>query len=309
MRVMGGADESGCTPGKITAALSPAQTCTVTLCSSNARGDRVGAGDSDDLRRRGPLSLAVQVLHVQHRGAVRTAGDPDAVELRTVRPGVDLRVAGPHAVVSVAAVEAGLEDVPEVSFSAPPDRPNGALLLRSQKYRRTRSGTVTRRDPQQAFIRAALVRLCTRLARWNCGTASGPAPRIRIRTTRAAGLRNLPLHGAAQNQAWLEIVQFALGQLARMPLLTLTGIARLWGPAAPYKRGHAGKLTNLTKNRGWEVRMLHQCCLFLVRLLYGRSPAPGHSEFAPLQWRRATGTSTDPSNPVPARRLFSREYR
>ncbi|RII06886.1 hypothetical protein DSC45_35060 [Streptomyces sp. YIM 130001] len=31
----------------------------------------------------------------------------------------------------------------------------------------------------------------------------------RIRTARATGLRNLPLHDAAQNRIWLEIVQLA----------------------------------------------------------------------------------------------------
>ncbi|WUT58680.1 IS1380 family transposase [Streptomyces canus] len=53
----------------------------------------------------------------------------------------------------------------------------------------------------------------------------------RIRAARATGLRNLPLHDAAQNQIWLEIVQIALDLLAWMPLLALTGgAARLWEP-------------------------------------------------------------------------------
>ncbi|QKV90447.1 IS1380 family transposase [Streptomyces sp. NA02950] len=52
----------------------------------------------------------------------------------------------------------------------------------------------------------------------------------RIRAARATGLRNLPHHGAAQNQIWLEIVQIALDLLAWMPLLALTGKARLWEP-------------------------------------------------------------------------------
>jgi hypothetical protein len=50
----------------------------------------------------------------------------------------------------------------------------------------------------------------------------------RIRAARATGLRNLPLHDAAQNQIWLEIVQIALDLLAWMPLLALNGTARLW---------------------------------------------------------------------------------
>jgi hypothetical protein len=50
------------------------------------------------------------------------------------------------------------------------------------------------------------------------------------RTARATGLRNLLLHDTAQNQIWLEIVQIALDLLAWMPMLALTGAARLWEP-------------------------------------------------------------------------------
>jgi hypothetical protein len=52
----------------------------------------------------------------------------------------------------------------------------------------------------------------------------------RIRAARSTGLRNLPLHRAAQNKVWLEIVQIALDLLAWMPMLALTGTARLWEP-------------------------------------------------------------------------------
>ncbi|MFF1838860.1 IS1380 family transposase [Streptomyces sp. NPDC058231] len=52
----------------------------------------------------------------------------------------------------------------------------------------------------------------------------------RIRGARATGLRNLPLRDSAQNQIWLEIVQLALDLLAWMPMLALTGRARLWEP-------------------------------------------------------------------------------
>ncbi|WP_018569455.1 IS1380 family transposase [Streptomyces sp. PsTaAH-124] len=52
----------------------------------------------------------------------------------------------------------------------------------------------------------------------------------RIRAARATGLRNLPLHHTAQNKVWLEIVQIALDLLAWMPMLALTGRARLWEP-------------------------------------------------------------------------------
>lgn len=52
----------------------------------------------------------------------------------------------------------------------------------------------------------------------------------RIRAARATGLRNLPLHHTTQNTVWLEIVQLALDLLAWMPMLALTGQARLWEP-------------------------------------------------------------------------------
>ncbi|MEV0008451.1 IS1380 family transposase [Streptomyces sp. NPDC047973] len=52
----------------------------------------------------------------------------------------------------------------------------------------------------------------------------------RIRAARATGLRNLPLKRTAQNRIWLEIVQIALDLLAWMPMLALTGKARLWEP-------------------------------------------------------------------------------
>ncbi|MFC8593871.1 IS1380 family transposase [Streptomyces atroolivaceus] len=51
-----------------------------------------------------------------------------------------------------------------------------------------------------------------------------------IRAAWATGLRNLPLHRTAQNRIWLEIVQLALDLLAWMPMLALTGQARLWEP-------------------------------------------------------------------------------
>ncbi|MCD0486418.1 IS1380 family transposase [Streptacidiphilus sp. ASG 303] len=52
----------------------------------------------------------------------------------------------------------------------------------------------------------------------------------RISAARDTGLRNLPLHDAAQNQLWLEIVQLALDLLAWMPMLALPGPARRWEP-------------------------------------------------------------------------------
>jgi len=52
----------------------------------------------------------------------------------------------------------------------------------------------------------------------------------RIRDAHSTGLRNLPFHGLAQNQIWLEIVQLALDLLAWMPMLALTGRPRRWEP-------------------------------------------------------------------------------
>lgn len=52
----------------------------------------------------------------------------------------------------------------------------------------------------------------------------------RIRAARATGLRNLPLHTTAQNNVWPEIVQIAPDLPAWMPMLALTGEARLWEP-------------------------------------------------------------------------------
>ena len=52
----------------------------------------------------------------------------------------------------------------------------------------------------------------------------------RIRCAKDTGLRNLPLHGFAQNQLWCEIVALACDLLAWMQMLALTGEARRWEP-------------------------------------------------------------------------------
>ena len=52
----------------------------------------------------------------------------------------------------------------------------------------------------------------------------------RIRCAKDTGLRNLPLHGYAQNQIWCEIVALACELLAWMQLLALPGPARRWEP-------------------------------------------------------------------------------
>ena len=64
---------------------------------------------------------------------------------------------------------------------------------------------------------------------WSCATAAGPAART-ASAAKDTGLRNLPLHGFAQNQIWCEIVSLACELLAWMQMLALTGTARRWEP-------------------------------------------------------------------------------
>jgi Transposase DDE domain group 1 len=52
----------------------------------------------------------------------------------------------------------------------------------------------------------------------------------RIRNAKDTGLRNLPLHGFAQNQIWCELVAMACELLAWMQMLALDGPARAWEP-------------------------------------------------------------------------------
>jgi hypothetical protein len=52
----------------------------------------------------------------------------------------------------------------------------------------------------------------------------------RIRNAKDTGLRNLPLHGFAQNQIWCELVAMAGELLAWMQMLALDGPARAWEP-------------------------------------------------------------------------------
>jgi Transposase DDE domain group 1 len=52
----------------------------------------------------------------------------------------------------------------------------------------------------------------------------------RIRAAKDTGLRNLPLHGYAQNQIWCEIVALASELLAWTAMLALAGPARRWEP-------------------------------------------------------------------------------
>jgi hypothetical protein len=52
----------------------------------------------------------------------------------------------------------------------------------------------------------------------------------RIRCAKDTGLRNLPLHGYAQNKIWCEIVALASELTAWMQMLALRGAARRWEP-------------------------------------------------------------------------------
>jgi Transposase DDE domain group 1 len=52
----------------------------------------------------------------------------------------------------------------------------------------------------------------------------------RIRCAKDTGLRNLPMHGFAQNQVWCEIVALACELTAWMQMLALDGPARRWEP-------------------------------------------------------------------------------
>ena len=52
----------------------------------------------------------------------------------------------------------------------------------------------------------------------------------RIRNAKDTGLRNLPLHGFAQNQVWCELVAMACELTAWMQMLALDGPARAWEP-------------------------------------------------------------------------------
>jgi hypothetical protein len=52
----------------------------------------------------------------------------------------------------------------------------------------------------------------------------------RIRCAKDTGLRNLPLHGFAQNQLWCELVAMACELTAWLQMLALDGPARAWEP-------------------------------------------------------------------------------
>src|SRR5262245_7364282 len=67
----------------------------------------------------------------------------------------------------------------------------------------------------------------------------------RIRAAKDTGLRNLPLHGFAQNQIWCELVAMAGELTAWMQMLALDAPARTWEPRRLRLRlfSIAGRLT------------------------------------------------------------------
>jgi hypothetical protein len=80
----------------------------------------------------------------------------------------------------------------------------------------------------------------------------------RIRATRATDLRNLPLHGTAQDHIWPEIVQIALDLLAWMPMLVLTGTATSMPSQTVYRAASAAWTTTISKSSGMTTRSLKE---------------------------------------------------
>jgi hypothetical protein len=109
----------------------------------------------------------------------------------------------------------------------------------------------------------------------------------RIRAARATGLRNLPLHRTAQNRVWLEIVQIAPDLLAWMPMLALTGKARLWEPRRLRLRlfAAAGQLVTTGCRKFLRLALDHS---------HHRSPRPAHP---PAQPRLTSGFPVPPTAP------------
>jgi hypothetical protein len=81
----------------------------------------------------------------------------------------------------------------------------------------------------------------------------------RIRCAKDTGLRNLPLHGFAQNQIWCEIVALACELTAWTQMLALDGKARRWEPkrlrlrifSAAARLVHGGRRLRLRISAQW----------------------------------------------------------
>jgi hypothetical protein len=82
----------------------------------------------------------------------------------------------------------------------------------------------------------------------------------RIRAAKDTGLRNLPLHGFAQNQIWCELVAMACELTAWMQMLALHGPARAWEPkrlrlrlfSAAGRLARSGRRTRLRLATTWS---------------------------------------------------------
>ncbi len=127
----------------------------------------------------------------------------------------------------------------------------------------------------------------------------------RIRAARATGLRNLPLHDSAQNQIWLEIVQIALDLLAWMPMLALTGTARLWEPrrlrlrlrllSAAAQLVTTGRRRILRLARRWPwTNVINDALARLDALPNPGRPARSHPD-EPERMSRSRGTRRPPN--------------
>ena len=100
----------------------------------------------------------------------------------------------------------------------------------------------------------------------------------RIRCAKDTGLRDLPLHGYAQNQIWCEITALACELLAWMQMLALPGPARRWEPkklrlrifAAAGRLVRGGRRLRLRLARTWP--WAQQITLAIARL---QDLAPG----------------------------------
>jgi hypothetical protein len=80
----------------------------------------------------------------------------------------------------------------------------------------------------------------------------------RIRAAKDSGLRNLPLHGATQNQLWLELVALASEFTAWTQMLALDGPACRWEPKRLRLRifSAAGRLVK--GGRQLRLRLAHR---------------------------------------------------
>jgi hypothetical protein len=100
----------------------------------------------------------------------------------------------------------------------------------------------------------------------------------RIRGAKDTGLRNLPLHGFAQNQIWCELVAMACELIAWTQMLALHGPARAWEPkrlrlrlfAAAGRLARSGRRTRLRLAATWPWAA--QLAAAITRL---QSYAPG----------------------------------